>query len=207
LSMSLLSVPDGHQPTSDPHSRAEEDPLEAVGRFAERDRRKCIALARRRLRHLGVEEATLTPEGAVQEACLRLCRRIKSGEDPPVTTPADWDDRLTRSVKRVTWEAGRWQRAQKRSAPDRVHNELALLGAPDTRARRPDEYVGAALHVEWLLALLDRKEASLRSIVIMKLDGFTNEEIAGELDLAVKTVEWKLRRIRSLLRRHLQEDE
>jgi RNA polymerase sigma factor (sigma-70 family) len=205
--MSLLSLPDDHQPTSDPHSRAEVDPLEAVGRFAERDRRKYIALARRRLRQLGVEEATLMPEGAVQEACLRLCQRIKSGEDPPVTTPEDWDDRLIRAVKRVTWEAGRRQRAQKRSAPDRDHNERALLEVPDTRARRPDEHVGAALHVEWLLALLDRKEASLRSIVLMKLEGFTNEEIAGELDLAVKTIEWKLRRIRSLLRRHLQEDE
>jgi RNA polymerase sigma factor (sigma-70 family) len=183
------------------------DPLEAVGRFAQRDRSKYIALARRRLRQLRVEEATLAPEGAVQEACLRLCQRIKSGEDPPVTTPEDWDDRLIRTVKRLTWEAGRRQRAQKRSAPDRDHNELALLEAPDTRARRPDESVAAALHVEWLLALLGRKEASLRLIVLMKLEGFTNEEIAGELGLAVKTIEWKLRRIRSILRRHLQEDE
>jgi RNA polymerase sigma factor (sigma-70 family) len=205
--MSLLRLPDGHEPASDFHSRAEVDPLDAVGRFAERDRSKYIALARRRLRHLGVKEATLTPEGAIQEACLRLCQRIRTFEDPPVTTPEDWDDRLIRILNRLTWEAGRRQRAQKRSAPDRDHNELALLEAPDTRARPPDEYVGATLQVERLLDLLDRKDESLRSVVMMKLDGFTNEEIAGELDLAVKTVEWKLRRIRSILRPHLKEDE
>jgi len=205
--MGLLSLPDGQESASELQSQAEGDPLEAVGRFAERDRSKYIALARRRLRHLAVKEATFTPEGAVQGACLRLCQRIKSGEDPPVTTSEDWDDRLIRIVKRVTWEAARRQRAQKRSAPNRNHNEPALLEVPDTRARRPDEYVGAALHVEWLLALLDQKEDGLRSIVIMKLGGFTNQQIAGKLNFAVKTIEWKLRRIRSILRRHLQENE
>jgi DNA-directed RNA polymerase specialized sigma24 family protein len=181
--------------------------LEAVGRFAERDRRKSIALARRRLRRLGVAEATLAPEAAVQEACLRLCQRIQTGADPPVTTPEDWDDRLSRLVHRVTWEAGRRQRARKRTAPARDPHALAWLEVPDPRARRPEEEGGAALDVEGLLALLGRNEERLRSIVTMKLEGFTNEEIAGELDLAVKTVEGKLRRIRSLWRRHLREAE
>lgn len=46
-------------------------------------------------------------------------------------------------------------------------------------------------------SLLDRlDDASLQKVALLKLEGCTNEGIAGELDCAVATVERKLARIR-----------
>jgi DNA-directed RNA polymerase specialized sigma24 family protein len=202
--MGVVRIPEGHEPTINVNLQAEASTLEAVAQVLEQDRSKYVDLAKRRLFHYGVEEATLAPEGAVQEAHLRICRRIQRGRVPPVTSQEDWDGRLTRMIRRVTSEKGRWQRARKRSAPERDHNELALLEAPDPHAGRTDEDVGARLHVESLLARLGRKDQQLRLIAVMRIDGHTHEEIAAHLGLAVKTVEWKLRQIRSLLEPHLR---
>ena len=54
----------------------------------------------------------------------------------------------------------------------------------------------------WLERLADR---TLQKILVMRLDGFTNDEIAAQLDCTTRTVERKMERIRLLW--NVREDE
>lgn len=183
------------------------DPVEAVARFAVPGRGDFLRLARRQLGRYGVEEAALAPEGAVQEASLRLCRRLRSGDDPPVATQEEWDERMFRSISRVAGKMGRWCRAKKRHAPPRNHDEAALLQAADRHAPRPGQDLEEQEYVAWLLDRLAEAKGGevLRQVLMMRIAGQTNEQIARELALVdVRSVERKFERIRSLLDPYLE---
>lgn len=62
------------------------------------------------------------------------------------------------------------------------------------RSGSPDLAVAACEQCERLINLLD--DENLRSVVLCKLEGLTNEEIAAKLKCATTTVERKLARIR-----------
>ncbi|MEM8947337.1 MAG: ECF-type sigma factor, partial [Planctomycetota bacterium] len=53
---------------------------------------------------------------------------------------------------------------------------------------------------ERIQQLLDKlKDAMLRTILVLRYEGFTNEEISEQLKVSIATVERKRRRIRELL--------
>ena len=54
-----------------------------------------------------------------------------------------------------------------------------------------------------LLSILN--DGELRELAIWKMEGFTNEEIAGKIDRSIPTVERKLARIRKLWERETPE--
>jgi DNA-directed RNA polymerase specialized sigma24 family protein len=58
----------------------------------------------------------------------------------------------------------------------------------------PEFALQIAEQIEQLVAALG--DEMLRTIVARKLEGYTNEEIAAELDVSTRTVVRKLRRIR-----------
>jgi DNA-directed RNA polymerase specialized sigma24 family protein len=94
----------------------------------------------------------------------------------------------------------------------KVRGESALLGAVENAEgkRGIEEIVGdeptpefAAQVAEEYQRLLDvLGDETLRSVALWKLEGYSNEEIAGKLDCSLATVERKLRRIR-----HIWEDQ
>ena len=59
-----------------------------------------------------------------------------------------------------------------------------------------DEIRSFAEQFDLLLSRLP--EESLRSLALLKLQGYTNEEIADRMDCVTRTVERKMRRIRNL---------
>jgi DNA-directed RNA polymerase specialized sigma24 family protein len=71
-------------------------------------------------------------------------------------------------------------------------------GCADPIGKEPDPALAAqvAEEVERLLVLLDNEE--LRRVAQLKMDGFTNQEIAEELDRRLCAIERKLRRIRHI---------
>jgi DNA-directed RNA polymerase specialized sigma24 family protein len=75
-----------------------------------------------------------------------------------------------------------------------IENVIGAAPTPDFAAQVAEEY-------QLLLAGL---EETLRSVAVWKLEGYTNEEIAGKLDCSVATVERKLRRIRNAWEPRLQ---
>jgi DNA-directed RNA polymerase specialized sigma24 family protein len=72
-----------------------------------------------------------------------------------------------------------------------------------TREPTPEEAVATADECRRLLDLLDGPE--LRQIALWKVEGYTNEEIATQLDCVPRTVERKVRRIRLLWKHELKD--
>jgi RNA polymerase sigma-70 factor, ECF subfamily len=72
----------------------------------------------------------------------------------------------------------------------------------DFRHQAPDEEAAAR---EEFARLLDVLPDDLRRVLAMRIEGYSNAEIAGEIGRVERTVELKLRTIRSLLRPHLRD--
>jgi RNA polymerase sigma factor (sigma-70 family) len=70
------------------------------------------------------------------------------------------------------------------------------------REPRPEEAAEMADECRRLLNLLDEPE--LRLIALLKVEGYTNEEIAARLDCVPRTIERKVRRIRVLWKHELK---
>jgi DNA-directed RNA polymerase specialized sigma24 family protein len=90
-------------------------------------------------------------------------------------------------------------RRQKRGAG--MVQVLVLLGEVLGREPTPAFAVQVAEEYQHLLALLG--DAELQAIARYKIEGYTNEEIATELNCTARTVERKLRSIRGLWRQQL----
>ncbi|MEM6469266.1 MAG: ECF-type sigma factor [Planctomycetota bacterium] len=78
----------------------------------------------------------------------------------------------------------------------RRREEVPLEAVRDRSQRSGEELVASNEVIEYFLEQLS--EATLRGIVSLKMDGFTNEEIAEKLGCATRTVERKLNLIRRL---------
>ncbi len=90
----------------------------------------------------------------------------------------------------------------------RRHRPEEVAGAHDleqllTREPTPEEAAATADECRRLLDLL--QEPELRQIALWKVEGCTHEEIAVRLDCVPRTVERKVRRIRTLWKRELEE--
>jgi RNA polymerase sigma factor (sigma-70 family) len=72
-----------------------------------------------------------------------------------------------------------------------------------TREPTPEEAAATADECRRLLGLLE--EPQLRQIALWKVEGHTNEEIAARLDCVPRTIERKVRRIRTLWKHELEE--
>lgn len=82
------------------------------------------------------------------------------------------------------------------SRPTSPREEVPLEGIHDQNQRSAAEVVASNELLERFLEALS--EATLRGIVSLKLDGFTNQEIGEKLGCATRTVERKLNLIRRL---------
>jgi len=186
----------------DPMPQPAVDPLEMLQAFAGRNRARYVAIARRRLRKLGVEEAVLSSEGAVDEALIRICRRIKGRRVPPITSEEIYDKILSANLKQVILDGRRRQNARKRKSPRREEFDLTRHDQGDPRARQADELFIAKEDLQGLLAALGEgaKGDLLRHIFLKRMDGYSNEDIAAELGLKdVRGVERRFQQVRSIL--------
>jgi DNA-directed RNA polymerase specialized sigma24 family protein len=80
-------------------------------------------------------------------------------------------------------------------------SDQAQAGIDQVMGREPTPELAAmvAEQCEYLLGCLE--DETLRRIALLKLEGYSNEEIASQLDCAPRTVERKLARIRDLWKR------
>ncbi len=84
---------------------------------------------------------------------------------------------------------------------------------PDAEPVSLEEIIGREPTPEFVAEVMDETEAwlerladrTLQKILVMRLDGFTNDEIAAQLDCTTRTVERKMERIRLIW--HVGEDE
>ena len=83
-----------------------------------------------------------------------------------------------------------------------VGDHPASADPADFRHRAPDEEAAAR---EEFARLLDVLPDDLRRVLVLRIEGYSNAQIAAEIGRVERTVELKLQTIRSLLRPHLRD--
>jgi DNA-directed RNA polymerase specialized sigma24 family protein len=180
------------------------DADEAARRLWERYFEQLVRLARARLRdaprqHADEEDAALSAFGS-------LCRGVADGRFPRLAGRDElWRLMVTITARKAADQVTREGR-QKRGGR-RVVGEAALAAAgPGGDGPGLDQFIGSgpspafvSLMGEEIRRLFDRlPDEALRLVALLRMEGYSNEEIAASLDCAVRSVERKLERIRAI---------
>ncbi|MFO0902940.1 MAG: ECF-type sigma factor [Pirellulales bacterium] len=161
---------------------------------------RTVALARRRLE--GVPRQVRDEEDVALSAFESLCRGAAHGRFPAVMDRESlWRLLVTITARKASDEAA-YQRRGKRDARRELHAAPSDDGGSDLMARlvshEPSPSMTAQL-TEEVARLLDALPAGdLREIALLKMEGYTNAEIAHKLDRGLATVARKLQTIRAL---------
>jgi DNA-directed RNA polymerase specialized sigma24 family protein len=166
-------------------------------RFASR----LIGLARARLR--AVPRRAADEEDAVLSAFDSFCSGAEQGRFPQVHDRGDlWNLLVAITVRKVSDQVHH-ERRQKRGGgavlgeADLARGSDVDRGFEDIVGREPTPQLAAEM-AEQCHRLLELLQADdLRSIALLKMEGYTNNEIADRLDCVRSTVQRKLNLIRS----------
>jgi DNA-directed RNA polymerase specialized sigma24 family protein len=166
--------------------------------------RRLVGMARARLQ--GTPRAAADEEDVALSAFDSFCRGAERGQFPQLVDRNDLWRLLVLLTARKAVQLQRHERRQKRGG-GRVLGE-ADLGDADASGDEPalaqvlgpeptPEFAAqVAEECQRLLGLLD--DGPLRELALMKMEGYTNEEIARQLGCGLRSVERKLGRIRTL---------
>ena len=172
----------------------------AAQRLWERYFEQLVRLARQKLpdrlrRHTDEEDVALS-------AFKSFCRGIQSGRYPHLADRDDlWRLLVTITAHKAIHVVRRAQR-QKRGgngnqpAPDDGKNAVDLnevIGQEPS----PEFSLQVAEELDRLLARI--ADSTLQTVAVLKMEGYTNAEIALRQDCTVRTIERKLRLIREIL--------
>ncbi len=173
---------------------------------------KLMRLARAKLD--GLPRRTADEEDVALSALNSFFSGVAAGRYPKLDDRHDlWKVLVTITAHKALMQA-RYHRAQKRGR-GKVRGESAFLGNSDQEevaglqgflGNEPTPELAAMIaeNCQRLFESLD--EQSLREVAALKMDGFTNEEIAVEQHCTVRTVERKLSRIRARWERAEEEE-
>lgn len=155
---------------------------------------RLVDLARKRLQ--GMPEIANYDEDIALRSFESLCRRVRDPARPLSVASRDdlWRFLAMKTVSR-TIDMIRRHRNGEAGRDENIQSVLSREPTPEEAAEVADE-------CRRLLELLDEPE--LRQIALWKVDGYTNEEIAGRLDCVPRTVERKVSRIRLIWKHELE---
>jgi DNA-directed RNA polymerase specialized sigma24 family protein len=164
---------------------------------------RLVRLARKKLR--GTRRGASDEEDVALSAFDSFCRGAERGRFPQLADRHDLWGLLVVITARKAVDLYKREHARKRGG-NAVRGGSALLG-PDgaaPEAARLEQVVGneptpafAAEVAEECRRLLDQLDGSgLRVLALLKMEGYTNEEVARHLGCALSTVERRLRLIR-----------
>jgi DNA-directed RNA polymerase specialized sigma24 family protein len=154
---------------------------------------RLVRLARKKLN--GASRRVADEEDVALSAFDSFCRGAEHGRFPQLADRHDLWRLLVVITARKALDLRKREQTLKRGgvAPDTARSEAELeevVGTEPTPAF-------AAEVAEECRRLLDRLgDAGLRSLALLKMESYTNEEIAGQLHCALATVERRLRLIR-----------
>lgn len=165
---------------------------------------KLVSLARKRL---GTSPRRVADEEDVALSVFRcLCGGATRGQFADVENRDQlWRMLVTMTANKAI-DQRRFAMGQKRGAGqvrgDSVFDDPALTGA----CQGLDEIIGEGPTPDFLALLADEHQRlielldddSLRHVALSKMEGYTNEEMAGQLQITRRSVERKLQRIRLL---------
>lgn len=163
-----------------------------------------VLLAYRKLRDFprGVSDE----EDVVQSAFHSFCAGAAAGRFPRLGDRDDLWQVLMMLTARKASNQRKYHQRQKRGGVILNDASLYLSQLDQVERERIEEKMGAVPSPEFaaevaeecqrLLVLLG--DETLRSVAIAKMDGYTNDEIAGMLQVKTRTIERKLRLIRAV---------
>jgi DNA-directed RNA polymerase specialized sigma24 family protein len=164
-----------------------------------------VRLARSRLG--GIPCRTADEEDVALSGFASFVRGAEAGRFPQLAERTElWNLLVVITARKVAALKTRQRRL--RRGGGKVRGDSAFLGpsSPAEQDRQGIENVigsaptpdfAAQVAEEYQLLLAGLEDDTLRSVAVWRLEGYTNEEIAGKLDCSVATVERKLRRIRN----------
>ena len=175
---------------------------DAVPQLWERYFPRLMRLARRRLE--GSPRRAADEEDVVLSAFNSFCQRVEQGRFPQLEDRTDLWRLLAVITSRKALKLAEANRRVKRGG-GQVRGESVFLGAAEEQAGihgvadeqpTPDFAVQMAEEIRRLLDRLD--DPKLCEMALLKLEGYSNEEIAERLQCALRTVERRLRGIRAI---------
>jgi DNA-directed RNA polymerase specialized sigma24 family protein len=171
----------------------------AAQRLWERYFQSLVRLARRRLGQAA--RAAADEEDVALSAFDSFCRRAARGRFPQLQDRHDLWRLLVAFTARKAGHLLRQEGRLKRRGASHSEPRQGADGTPDLEqvvGREPTPEFAAQL-VEDYQRLLDRLgDTQLQTLAQWKLEGYTNEEIAGKLTCTPRTIERKLRLIRTI---------
>jgi DNA-directed RNA polymerase specialized sigma24 family protein len=176
----------------------------------ERYFQRLVVLARKKLR--GQPRRAADEEDVALSAFTSLCRGAEQGRFPLLSDRHNLWQLLVVLTARKALDLIKHEQRQKRgggavlgeSALDKLHkSSTAEVGLEQVLGPEPTPAFAAQLAEECQRLLGQLGDAQLGSIARWKMEGYTNDEIAGKLGCAPRTVERKLRIIRGLWEKEL----
>jgi RNA polymerase sigma factor (sigma-70 family) len=161
-----------------------------------------VRLARARLRD--APRAAADEEDAALSAFDSLCRGAEQGRFPRLDDRADLWRVLVTITARKAADLVRSERRLKRGGGHvRAEADLAAAaleagGLAQAPAHQPSPELAAMVADECRRLLDVLPDASLRQVAQLRLEGYTDQEIAAELGCGLSTVERRLRTIRAV---------
>ena len=178
---------------------------DAAQKLWERYFRRLVGLARKKLR--AAPRRAADEEDVALSAFDSFCRGAEQGRFPQLHDRHDLWHLLVVLTARKAFDLAQYERRQKRGG-GAVFDEAALPGAADSSAQEaaleqiedPEPTPAFAAQVaEECRRLVERLDSpELRRVALRKMEGYSNEEIAAQLGCGLRTVERRLRLIRSI---------
>jgi RNA polymerase sigma factor (sigma-70 family) len=154
---------------------------------------RLVALARKKLNHRAVN--FVDEDDIAQSAFASFYRAAEHGRFPQLADRNDlWRLLIVIAQRKISGRVRYDNRRKRRSGPEAYRTDPVALEDIAADNPTPDLCVAA---IESFRKLLDRlNDNKLRAVALLKMEGYTNEEIAHRLDCSPSTIERKLRRIR-----------
>jgi len=182
-------------------NRLREGEREAAQQLWERYFHRLIGLARKKL--AGLPRTAADEEDVALSAFGSFCRAAEVGTFPQLLDRDDlWQVLVLITARKVCdlrQYEGRdkrdWRKVQQEAEQG---TESSWLGSAlsGVLSREPDPAFAAEVAEQTAALLAELGNEELRQIALRKMEGYTNEEIAAQLDCALSTVERRLRIIR-----------
>lgn len=180
-------------------------PSEAIDGLCQVFYEKLAAVARRRFGNFPLR---VSDEYAIANDVLQAFHgRAQQGEFADMREPATLLFTLSRMTKDRVVDEIRRQTALKRGGGKTRGNSIFVPSGGESKNGDFDRFAGvqetpstkevATEQMQYLLDKLD--DVAMRTILVLRCEGLTNEEIAEQLRVSIATVERKRRRIREIL--------
>ena len=170
---------------------------DAARRIWQRYFSRLVGLARKKLR--GLPRRGADEEDVALSAFDSFCRAAEGGRFPDLDDRDDLWQILFMITERKAIDLIEYESRARRDYRRRQNappSESVGAGLGAIAGREPDPAFAAEV-AETCDSLLGRlKEENMRTVAMRKLEGYTNEEIATELDCSLSTIERLLRVIR-----------